>query len=68
VNCFSWLLNVHNFNDVSQMGVHTAERLVPDPICLEVEIAIATLKKYKSPDSDQIPAEQIQAGGEKLCL
>jgi hypothetical protein len=24
------------------------------------------LKKYKSPDSDQIPAELIQAGGEIL--
>jgi hypothetical protein len=29
-----------------------------------VEIAIAKLKKYKSPGSDQIPAELIQAGGE----
>jgi hypothetical protein len=25
------------------------------------------LKKYKSPGSDQIPAELIQAGGETLC-
>jgi hypothetical protein len=31
-----------------------------------VEIAIAKLKKYKSPGSDQIPAELIQAGGEIL--
>jgi hypothetical protein len=31
-----------------------------------VEIAIAKLKKYKSPGSDQIPTELIQAGGEKL--
>jgi hypothetical protein len=31
-----------------------------------VEIAIAKLKKYKSPGSDQIPAELIQAGGEML--
>jgi hypothetical protein len=30
---------------------------------LEVEIAIAKLKKYKSPGSDQILAELIQAGG-----
>jgi hypothetical protein len=29
-----------------------------------VEIAIAKLKKYKSPGSDQIQAELIQAGGE----
>jgi hypothetical protein len=26
----------------------------------------STLKKYKSPGSDQIPAKLIQAGGEKL--
>jgi hypothetical protein len=31
-----------------------------------MEIAIAKLKKYKSPGSDQIPAELSQAGGEIL--
>jgi hypothetical protein len=66
-NCFSQLLNVHNFSDVKQIRrVHTAERLVPDPSRLEVDIAIAKLKKYKSPGSDQIPAELIQAGGDIL--
>jgi hypothetical protein len=29
-----------------------------------MEIAIAKLKKYKSPGSDWIPAELIQAGGD----
>jgi hypothetical protein len=43
-----------------------AEPLVPGPSRLEVEIAIAKLKKYKSPGSDQIPAEMIQPGGEIL--
>jgi hypothetical protein len=33
---------------------------------LEVEIAIAKLKRYKSPGSDQILAELIQAGSEIL--
>jgi hypothetical protein len=33
---------------------------------LEVEFAIGKLKRYKSPDVDQIPAELIQAGGEML--
>jgi hypothetical protein len=33
---------------------------------LEVEIAIAKLKRYKKPGSDQITAELIQAGGETL--
>jgi hypothetical protein len=43
-----------------------AEPLVPGLSHLEVAIAIAKLKKYKSPSSDQIPAELIQAGGEIL--
>jgi hypothetical protein len=44
----------------------TAEPLVPGPSRLEVEIAISKLKKYRSPGSDQIPAELIEAGGETL--
>jgi hypothetical protein len=31
-----------------------------------VEIAIGKLKSYKSPGTDQIPAELIKAGGETL--
>jgi hypothetical protein len=57
---------VHNVSDVRQIEVHKAEPLVRGPSLLEVEIAIAKLKKYKSPGSDQIPAEVIQAGGEIL--
>jgi hypothetical protein len=57
---------VHNVSDVRQIEIHTAEPLVPDPSRLEVEIAIAKLKKYKSPGSDHISAERIQAGGEIL--
>jgi hypothetical protein len=51
-------MNVHRISDVRQVEVHTAEPLVPGPSRLEVEIAIAKLKKYKSPGSDQIPAER----------
>jgi hypothetical protein len=40
---------------------------VPDPSSCEVEIAIAKLKGFKSPGSDQIPTELNQAGGEILC-
>jgi hypothetical protein len=57
---------VHNISDVKQIEVHTAEPLVPGSSRLKMEIAIAKLKKYKSPGSDQIPAELIQAGGEIL--
>jgi hypothetical protein len=46
--------------------VHTAEPLVPGASRLEVEIAIAKLKKYKFPGSDEIPAELIQARSEVL--
>jgi hypothetical protein len=67
-NYFSQVLNVHNVNYVRQIEVHTAELLVPGPSRLEVEIAIAELKKYKSPGNDQIPAELIQAGGKILLL
>jgi hypothetical protein len=59
-------LNVHNVSDVRQIETHAAEPLVPDPSHLEVEISIAKLKKYKSPGSDQIPAELYQAGDETL--
>jgi hypothetical protein len=63
---FSQLLSVHSVSDVRQLKVHTAEQLVPGPSYLEVEIAIAKLKKYKSPCSDEIPVELIQAGGKTL--
>jgi hypothetical protein len=46
--------------------MHTAEPLVSDPSPFEIEIAFAKFKSYKSPGSDQIPAELIQAGGEIL--
>jgi hypothetical protein len=42
------------------------EALVPGPSRLEVEIAIAKFKNYKSPSSGEIPAELIQARGEIL--
>jgi hypothetical protein len=64
-NYFSQSLNEHNVSDVGQKEVHTAEPL-PGPSRLEVQTATAKLKKYKSPGSDQIPAELIQAGGEIL--
>jgi hypothetical protein len=46
--------------------MHTAETFVPEPSASDVEVAVGKLKRYKSPGSDQIPAELIQAGGETL--
>jgi hypothetical protein len=57
---------VHNVIDIGQIEVYTAEQLLPCPSRLEVEIAIAKLKRYKSLGSDQIPAELIQEGDEIL--
>jgi hypothetical protein len=59
-------LKVHNVSDVRQTEVRTAEPLVTGPNCLEVEIAIPKVKKYKFPGNDQILAELIQAGGAML--
>jgi hypothetical protein len=42
-----WILDVHNISDVRKIEVHMAEPLVPGPRALEVEIAIAKLKRYK---------------------
>jgi hypothetical protein len=44
--------------------MHTAEQLVSYPSLFKVEIII--VKKWKSPGSDQILAELIQAGDETL--
>jgi hypothetical protein len=60
------LLNIHRVSDVRQIEIHAAEPLVHEPSPFEVEKAIAKLKKYKLPGSDQILAELIQAVGETL--
>jgi hypothetical protein len=57
---------VHNVSDGRQIEVYMAQPLVPGHSRLEVEIAIAKLKKYKLPGSSQIPAQLIQAGGKIL--
>jgi hypothetical protein len=56
---------VHRVSDVRQTEIHTAELLVPDPSPFDI-IAIAKLRRYKSPGTDQISAELIQVGGETL--
>jgi hypothetical protein len=63
---YSQLLNVHRVSDIRQIDIHSAEPVVPDSSPFEVEIAIAKLKRYKSPGSGQIPAEIIQTGDEIL--
>jgi hypothetical protein len=60
------VLNVLGIHNVRQKDKETAEPLVPEPSLVEVEIAIGKMKSYKSPGTDQIPAELIKAGGETL--
>jgi hypothetical protein len=65
-NYFSQILNVHGVSDVRQAEIHTAERLVPEPSALEIELAIEKIKSYKLPGIDQIPAELIKARGRTI--
>jgi hypothetical protein len=60
------VIDMHSVSDVTQIEICTAEWLVLGQSSSEFEIAIANLKKYKSPASDQIPAELTQARGETL--
>jgi hypothetical protein len=52
--------------DVRQTGTYTAEPFLPETRVSEVDVAIGKLKRYKSPDVDQIPVEPIQAEGKTL--
>jgi hypothetical protein len=42
-NYFPQLLNIHGVNDVGQVEIHTAERLVPEPSAFKVQLAIEKL-------------------------
>jgi hypothetical protein len=44
----------------------TAEPLVPEPSAFAVEMVIEKLKRHKSPRTDNIPAEMIQARGRSI--
>jgi hypothetical protein len=65
MNYFCQILHVQRVGGFRQTVIQTAEPFVPEPSVSEVEVdvAIAKLKSYKSPGADQIPAEMIQAGG-----
>jgi hypothetical protein len=55
-------LNVNGVKDVSQADVNTAVSIVPKSRDFEIELAIEKLKSHKSPGTDQIAAEFIEAG------
>jgi hypothetical protein len=58
-NYFCQLLNLPD--GIRQNEIHTAEPFVPEPSAAEFEVAIRKMKRYKTPVSDQIPSELIQA-------
>jgi hypothetical protein len=61
----SQVLNVYKVSDVKQLKIYTGELLVLDPSPFHIEIAVAKMKRYRSPGSDQILAELIKAGCER---
>jgi hypothetical protein len=63
---FSQLLNMRGFSTVSRWKYTRLSHWCLNSSLFEVEIAIAKLKKYKSPGSDQIPVELIQVVDEIL--
>jgi hypothetical protein len=48
------------------MNIRTTEPLLPESSFVEVEIVIGMLNSYKSPSTDNIPAELIKAADETL--
>jgi hypothetical protein len=51
---------------VRQREKHTAEQIVLQPSAFLVEMAIEKIKRHKSPDIDQSPAELIKTGGRTI--
>ena len=47
------------------MEVHSAEPLAPEPSTFEVQVATVNLKIPKSPGTDKISAELIEANGRR---
>jgi len=60
-NLLYQLLDIHGVNVGRESEIHTAEPLLPEPNAFEVEMVIEKLKSYKTPGTDQIPAELIKA-------
>ena len=59
-------MNVHGDSAVRETEIHTAEPVVPVPNAFQVEMAAEKIKMYRSPGTDQFPAELTKAGGNKI--
>jgi hypothetical protein len=60
---FMYMRKIKNWSKFGNSPLHIAEPLVADPSPFEVDIAVAKLKSYKLPGSDQTPADLIQSIG-----
>jgi hypothetical protein len=67
-NKFCRLLNARGVNYVRQTEVDTGEPLIYEFSSSDIEIDTENLKSYNSSDVDQILAELIQAGRNRLSL
>jgi hypothetical protein len=63
---FEQILSLHGVNYVRQTEMRTVGPLALKSRPLDVELATETLQRYKSPSTDQIPAELFQRGGNTL--
>jgi hypothetical protein len=62
-NYFTQLMNIHRVHNVQQTEIYTAGSLLPEPSPFKTEIAIANLKRCKTPGTYQILEEVMQGGG-----
>jgi hypothetical protein len=65
-NYFTQPINIHRVHNLRQTEIHTAGPLIPEPSPLKTVIAIAKLKRYKTPGTNQILEEVMQNGGKTL--
>jgi hypothetical protein len=59
-------LNIYGVSDVKQTEIQTAEQLGPETSGFEVENANEKLNRHTSQDTDQHPAELIEAGSSAI--
>jgi hypothetical protein len=64
---FIYLLNAEiPVNPIGNTQYQTAESMISEITLEEVKTAINSLKNWKAPESDEIPAELIKYGGEEM--
>jgi len=62
----TWIRLKLSMCGTEEFKIYTAEPWIPEPSEIEVEMSVKKLKKFRSPEIDNIPAELIKAGGTAL--